>query len=110
MSAPLPSPGAPRVPDLEELERACELVKREADWLLERVRDAHRVLQDIDAEELPNVLACGAGYRLRSIARMYSRAQLELVHPDDERASAKAKVRYYLDEAERADGPWSEAA
>ncbi len=103
-------------PTLEALEEACELVKREAERALEWARDELRTMQDA-AVELEDewtqraVLRHNrAAFRLRQLARMLSRAQLELVHPQDERASSIAHVRRYLDEAERSDGPWRDAA
>lgn len=105
-----------QAPSLEHLEDNAQLVTREVARLLARVAEHAGALQDLEAELAEDWSAPAAARHrwlladLRRIARMLARAQLELVHPSDERAAAVPKVRGYLDEADRADAPWRDAA
>lgn len=118
-------------PGLERIEEAAEKLRAELERVLERARDEHRRLQDIDAELEDNAGALGSAmvvrhataHRLRIIARALTRSQCVLVLPDDQawidgteggepvsRYAAARQVLGWLGEAEADDAPWRTAA
>lgn len=96
-----------RAPTLEGIERASELLLAEVARVMERARENERRLQDCDAEaEVFDPVRARVARDQRVIARMLTKAQCELVPPDDDRYGAARQTYGYAVEADKGDAAW----
>lgn len=105
------------VPTIEELEASFERAMQEGMQLLELARDELRTIQDADAEleggeyiGTAMLTRSSAAHRLRGIRRMLAKAQIDLIGDWDDRLAAAARIREQLEQAQRSDAPWKNAA
>jgi len=117
-----PKPGpSERVPDLDQVDHHLELLARELctldAWARERAGDLLAVVQDCEAESenewtasIQKMRRSRAAWELRALIRVLIRAQLGLVHPEDERYRYVSRQLAKQDRYERDDAPWRDAA
>lgn len=101
-----------QAPSLTALEKLLKVAHRELDALYERA-SAERSHFDALAKDFARTgdqrlvaKQVVVAARLRTIVRLISIAQCQLVHPDDERFGAAVRTRDDLVAAQRSDSPW----
>lgn len=97
-----------RLLEIRELEHTAELVAREVQALLAHAKKVRHALDDATARGDATGVHIETA-KLARIARQLTRAQANLVHPDDPRYVAAQAVVGYCDEAD-AKTPWATPA
>lgn len=114
MTTVLPEVEEPIVTPVDRIEQEAAFVLAELGSLTEHARGLMRSIQDVEARIVADEETAGGEqalrhkllHDLRVVRRKLQRAQLVLVAPTDERATAAAQQLRWLDEAENEDRPW----